>query len=67
MHIYVKWQTGGDAGTIELEGEDSVEILRDKIAAACRVHPSLQQIVYNGKMLKESDDKVMREYGISKE
>ena len=67
MLIHVKWQKGGDAASIELEGTDTLEMVRGKIAAACRVHPQLQQIVYKGKMLRESDNKTVSEYGITKE
>ena len=67
MIVYVKWQTGGDAGTVDLEGEDTLVIVRDKVATVSGVHPQLQQLVFEGKMLRESDDKIVREYGITLE
>ena len=67
MIVFVKYQAGGDAGTVDLEGDDSLDIVRDKVAAATGVHPSLQQLVYKGTMLRESDNKTVRDYGITLE
>ena len=64
MRVFVKWQSGGDAGTVDLQREDSVAAVRAKVADACRVHPTLQQLVFRGVMLDESDDKTVRDYGI---
>ena len=67
MRVYLKWQSGGDAATLELDGDDTLPTVRAKIAAACRVHPQLQQLVYKGKMLRESDNKTVGEYRIGME
>ena len=67
MIVFVKYQAGGDAGTVDLGGDDSLDVVRDKVAAATGVHPSLQQLVYKGTMLRESDNKTVRDYGITLE
>ena len=67
MRVYLKWQRGGDAGTLELEGDDALPIVRDKVAAACGVHPALQQLIYKDNMLKDSDNSTVRDYGIDME
>ena len=64
MLVFVKFQGGGDAGTVDLERGDSVEEIRGKVAAATGVHPSLQQLVFKGTMLAESDGKTVGDYGI---
>ena len=64
MLVFVKFQGGGDAGTVDLERGDSVEEIRGKVAAATGVHPSLQQLVFKGTMLAESDGKTVADYGI---
>ena len=64
MLVFVKFQGGGDAGTVDLERGDSVEEIREKVAAATGVHPSLQQLVFKGTMLAESDGKTVGDYGI---
>jgi hypothetical protein len=67
MIVYLKWQTGGDVGTVDIEGTDTLETVRDKVAAVSGVHPQLQQLVFKGKMMRSSDDKIAREYGITLE
>ena len=64
MRVFVKWQRGGDAGTVDLDGDDSLWLVRQKVAAAAGVHPTLQMLVFHGARLEESDDKSVRDYGI---
>ena len=68
MRVFVKWiQGGGDAGTVDLGGGDDLAAVREKVAKVCRVHPSLQQLVFGGKLLREEDNKTVAEYGITLE
>lgn len=68
MRVFVKWiQGGGDAGTVDLGGGDDLAAVREKVAKTCRVHPSLQQLVFGGKLLREEDNKTVAEYGITLE
>ena len=66
--MFVKWiQGGGDAGTVDLGGGDDLAAVREKVARECRVHPSLQQLVFGGRLLREEDNKTVAEYGIALE
>lgn len=65
MRVFLKWVSGRDAGVLDLEGDDSLVIVRIKVAGICQVHPSLQVLVYKNAELKESDEKSVREYGIA--
>eukprot|EP01044_Picomonas_judraskeda_P000668 COSAG03_NODE_31_length_18330_cov_15.424936_10_plen_526_part_00 len=68
MRVFVKWiQGGGDAGTVDLGGADDLPAVRAKVAEQCGVHPSLQQLVFGGQMLREEDNKTVAEYGITLE
>eukprot|EP01043_Picozoa_sp_COSAG02_P009259 COSAG02_NODE_312_length_24941_cov_60.672611_7_plen_527_part_00 len=68
MRVFVKWTAaGGDAGTVDLGGDDDLAAVRIKVAKVCRVHPTLQQLVFGGKLLREQDNKTVAEYGITLE
>ena len=65
MRVFVKWvQGGGDAGTVDLNGDDSVDTVRAKVAEATNTHTSLQRLIYRGVVLQESDGKTVRDYGL---
>lgn len=64
MRVFVKWVRGGDAGTVDLDGGDSLELIRQKVAAVTNVHPSQQVLVFRGAALRDGDAKSVREYGI---
>eukprot|EP01046_Picozoa_sp_COSAG06_P060718 COSAG06_NODE_13022_length_1301_cov_2.490017_1_plen_377_part_10 len=64
MRVFVKWQRGGDAGTVELERDDTLELVRQKVAEATGVHPTLQLLVFSGAELREGDEKTVRDYEI---
>ena len=44
MIVYVKWQTGGDVGTVDIEGMDTLETVREKVAAVSGVRRSAEQV-----------------------
>ena len=68
MRVFVKWiQGGGDAGTVDLGGGDDLAAVRAQVAKVCRVHPSLQQLVFGGELLREEDNKTVAEYSITLE
>ena len=68
MRVFVKWTAaGGDAGIVDLGGGDDLAAVRIKVAKVCRVHPTLQQLVFGGKLLREQDNKTVSEYGITLE
>lgn len=66
MRVFIKWLGGADAGEVDLDGGDSVNTIRRKVAEKVRgAHPSLQLLVFGGVALNEGDNKVVRDYGIS--
>ena len=65
MRVFIKWaQGGGDAGEAELSLDDSLELVRENVASVTGTHPTLQQLIFRSVILRETDNKTVREYGI---
>ena len=64
MRVFIKWQRGGDAGTVDLDGHDSIHLVAQKVAAATGVHPSLQRLVFQGTVLDIEGGRTVHDHGI---
>ena len=65
MQIFVKLPNNATL-TVDVEGTDSVESLREKVHAQHQAaHPALQTLVFNGQRLE--DGRTLADYGLALE